>query len=250
MKKEDIETMKTMEWYHKIELGHGIVTPGYDFDDIWLPLKEEMKKVEFVNKTALDIGCWDGLWSFEAEKLGAAEVLATDIHNQRSFTEQGCSTFEFAKKHLKSKVRYKEVSVYKLDSHFKDQFDIAIFFGVLYHLRYPQLGIAKIRNALKTGGILLMETAVLLDTNDTIIQTDYKKIYTNDRSTWNAFSVPALCSLLKESYFEVKECKTIVRQDNERKIGRVFILAKAFSGINDHHYFPDLFLENYFEKIG
>ena len=250
MQKEDIEKMNTMKWYHKIEIDKGIVTPGYDFDDLWLPLKEEMSKVNFINKRVLDIGCWDGLWSFEAEKLGAAEVFATDIHNQRSFNEQGCSTFEFAKKHLKSKVKYREASVYDIDNYFKNQFDIVMFFGVLYHLRYPQLGIAKIRNSLKTGGILLMETAVMLDTDDTIIQTDYKKIYERDRSSWNAFSVPALCSLLEESYFEIKECKIIVRQDNERKIGRAFVLAEAFSGINEHHYFPDVFLKKYFKRIG
>ena len=250
MEKEDIEKMNTMKWYHKIELDKGIVTPGYDFDDLWLPLKEEMSKVDFGNKKVLDIGCWDGLWSFEAEKLGAAEVFATDIHNQRSFSEQGSITFEFAKKHLKSKVKYREASVYDIDHYFQNQFDIVIFFGVLYHLRYPQLGIAKIRNSLKKGGILLMETASLLDTDDTIIQTDYKKIYAQDRSTWNAFSASALCLLLEESYFKITNCKTIIRQDDERKIGRTFILAEAFSGINEHHYFSDVFLKKYFKGIG
>ena len=92
MIKDDIEKMRAMKWYHKIELDKGVITPGYDFDEIWLPLKKEMKEVDFDNKKVLDIGCWDGLWSFEAEKMGAAEVFATDIHNQRSFSEQGSIT--------------------------------------------------------------------------------------------------------------------------------------------------------------
>ena len=126
--------------------------------------------------------------------------------------DQGPATFEFAKRIRGSKVEYKEVSVYDLDS-LEQQFDIVVFFGVLYHLRYPQLGLARIRNVLKDGGLLLMETAILLDTEDTIIQTDHQKIYPNDVSTWNAFSGPALVSLLKESYFEVERFEVIVRQN-------------------------------------
>ncbi|MFX0199792.1 MAG: class I SAM-dependent methyltransferase [Candidatus Hodarchaeota archaeon] len=249
MKKEDIEKMKTLKWYHKIDLGNGIITPGRDFDHLWLPLKREMRKVDFANKRILDIGCWDGMWSFEAERLGAAEVVATDIHSQRSFSEQGCSTFQFAKKHLRSNVKYKEASVYELDKYFEDEFDIVLFFGVLYHLRYPQLGIAKIRNTLKTEGLLLMETAVLVNTDDTIVQTDHKKIYASDRSTWNAYSIPALRLLLEESYLVPSWDKTIVEPDNEPNIGRAFVLARAFSGENGLHYFPDPFLEKFFEKM-
>lgn len=254
MKEEDIKEMHSMQWYHKIELRKrilrkGIVTPGQDHDDIWIPLKKEMKKVDFAGKKVLDIGCWDGLWSFEAEKLGAAEVIATDINSQRSFSEQGRDTFEFARKHLNSKVKYKEVSVYELDSYFKNEFDIVIFFGVLYHLRYPQLGIGKIRKTLKERGTLLMETAVVLDTDDTIIQTDYRKIYSQDRSTWNAFSIPALTSLLHESYLKVIKCNSFSKKDIEKKIGRAFARCEAFSGRNEHHYFPDLVLGEYFEKV-
>jgi histidinol phosphatase-like enzyme len=102
---------------------------------------------------------------------------------------------------------------------------------------------------LKKSGVLLMESAIILDAKDTIIQTDYQKIYPTDRSTWNAFSVPAMLSLLKESYFEVESYNTIVKQDDQRGIGRVFFKAKPFSGINEHHYFPDFLLKNYFKEI-
>ena len=113
MKIEDIEKMKTMSWYHKIELGNGIITPGNDWDYLWSPMKELMRKVDFADKRVLDIGCWDGLWSFEAEKMGASEVVATDIRSQRSFSDKGNSTFEFAKKHLNSKAKYLETSSFQ-----------------------------------------------------------------------------------------------------------------------------------------
>lgn len=238
--------MSRMRWYHRIDLGNGIMTPGNQWDHLWTPLKEEMRKVEFSGKSVLDIGCWDGLWSFEAEKLGARQVWATDILDQRPYSEEGFETLRFAKEQLRSKIYFKETSVYDLEDHFEEEFDIVIFFGILYHLRYPQLGLAKIRNILKTDGILLLETAVLLDTDDTIVQTNVGKIYPNDRSTWNAFSMSALISLLHDSYLQAEESKVILRQDEERKIGRGFVRARAFSGKHQHHYFPDVFLKKHF----
>jgi hypothetical protein len=95
-----------------------------------------------------------------------------------------------------------------------------------------------------------METAILLDTDDTIIQTDHRKIYPTDVSTWNAFSGPALVSLLKESYFEVERFEVILRRSPDRNIGRGFALARAASGVNFHHYFPDLYLHRFFEPYG
>jgi len=250
MRKEDMEKMNNMKWYHKIDLGDHIITPGNEWDHLWNPLKEYMKRVDFSNKRVLDVGCWDGLWSFEAEKLGAREVWAIDLNSQRSFSEQGFETFEFAKKHLESKVHYKEVSVYDLEDSFREPFDIVVCFGVLYHLRYPQLGLARIRNILKTGGMLLLETALLLDTPDTIIQTDYREIYPIDVSIWNAFSEPALLRLLEESYLQPEEHHVILRQDEERKIGRIFVKAQAFEGKHYHHYFPDPFLKKHFIALG
>ncbi|MGH8575865.1 MAG: class I SAM-dependent methyltransferase [Gammaproteobacteria bacterium] len=249
MNQADIELMNSLNWYHKIELIGGRVTPGREWDHLWSPIKREMHRVDFRGKRVLDIGTWDGLWSFEAESLGASSVLATDINTQRSFTDQGPATFEFAKRIRGSNVEYKEVSVYDLDS-LEQQFDIVVFFGVLYHLRYPQLGLARIRNILKDGGLLLMETAILLDTDDTIIQTDHRKIFPNDVSTWNAFSGPALVSLLKESYFEVERFEVILRRRPDRKIGRGFALARATSGVNFHHCFPDRYLHRFFEPYG
>jgi SAM-dependent methyltransferase len=139
--------------------------------------------------------------------------------------------------------------VYDIEEYFKKSFDVVLCFGVLYHLRYPQLGLARIRNVLRTGGILLLETAFLLETEDTIIQTDYQKIYPHDRSTWNAFSEPALLPLLEESYLQPVERDLILRQDEKRKIGRIFIHAKAFEGKYIHYCFPDPFLRKHFVPL-
>jgi tRNA (mo5U34)-methyltransferase len=266
---EAIAEMHSMEWYHRIDLGDGVTTPGPDWGHLWGPIRAEMSKEDFHGKSVLEVGCWDGMWSFEAERLGAKRVIATDIPSQRSYSEQGPRTLLFAKQHLGSDVEYREASVYDLDQLFEDAFDIVIFYGVLYHLRYPQLGVAKIRNVLKTGGLLLLETSVITGTDETVIQTDHRKIHPTDTSTWNSFSVPALLAMLDESYLKPHRWAVIDHPDHTanrdplRRLAkriirslpghrgfftytRAFVVARAFEGVHPHHPFPDPYLERFY----
>ena len=57
-------------WYHKIPLPGGIVTPG------WAPLSAESYRIpaDLTGKRILDVGAWDGFWTFEALRRGAREV--------------------------------------------------------------------------------------------------------------------------------------------------------------------------------
>ncbi len=61
-------------WYHRIELPQGVVTPG------WAPRVPEAYAIpdDLSGKRVLDIGAWDGYWSFEALRRGAREVVAVD----------------------------------------------------------------------------------------------------------------------------------------------------------------------------
>ena len=61
-------------WYHKIQLPHGIVTPG------WAPINSAAYQIpaRLDGKRVLDIGAWDGYWTFEALRRGAKEVIAID----------------------------------------------------------------------------------------------------------------------------------------------------------------------------
>ncbi|MBT7362842.1 MAG: hypothetical protein HN813_12755, partial [Rhodospirillaceae bacterium] len=61
-------------WYHRIELTDGVVTPG------WAPIDAASYRIpdDLTGKRVLDIGAWDGYWSFEALKRGAEQVIAID----------------------------------------------------------------------------------------------------------------------------------------------------------------------------
>ena len=247
---ELIERAKQLQWYHKIDLGGGFVTPGYDYEPLWTPIFDEMNHVDYKDKVVLDLGSWDGMWAFEAEKRGAREVWASDILTLRPISGDGPETFHLARQLLGSTVTFHAASIYDCDSVFGIQrFDIVQCFGIVYHLRYPLLGIAKVRKVLKDGGTLLLETAVVFDTEHSFIRTDAKQIYPSDRSTWNAFSEKALCDSITESYFEVEHYRTTLRQDEGLKIGRGFVRATAVRGRHVHHFFPYPELEEFFEPL-
>lgn len=67
-------------WYHKIDLGHGVVNPGQPFDAVWDMIRQSRAALDYKEKSVLDIASFDGMWAFEAEKLGASTVVATDCY--------------------------------------------------------------------------------------------------------------------------------------------------------------------------
>lgn len=70
------EEVRKIKWWHKIDLGNGIVTRG--IDDSARRLQQIKMPEDLRGMTVIDIGAWDGFFSFEAERRGASRVLATD----------------------------------------------------------------------------------------------------------------------------------------------------------------------------
>lgn len=86
-------------------------------------------------KRLLDIGCWDGFYSFEAERHGANVVSMDCVRPENYFA---------AHRALNSKAEFHEMSVYELSRKTLGAFDIVLFLGVLYHLRHPLLGLERV----------------------------------------------------------------------------------------------------------
>src|SRR5690349_3121264 len=113
MEPVDLEQLRAevakIKWYHHIDLGNGIVTPGGD-----IPGKDKLDFVklpaDLTGMTVLDIGAWDGFFSFEAERRGAKRVVATDSYVWR-VGEQGNAGFQLARRALRSKVEDREIEV-------------------------------------------------------------------------------------------------------------------------------------------
>src|SRR5215472_4538138 len=60
-------------WYHSIDLGGGVVTPGVSKTQT-----PRSALPDFRGRSVLDIGAWDGYYSFLAERSGATRVVALD----------------------------------------------------------------------------------------------------------------------------------------------------------------------------
>ena len=129
------EALQAGNWWHSIDLGDQ-VTPGVNTLE---HLRTYWFDMHFPNdlrgKRVLDIGCWDGFFSFEAERHGA-EVVAVDCWRPPNFFT--------AHEALNSKVEFREMSVYEIRRRKLGAFDIVLFLGVLYHLRHPLLGLERV----------------------------------------------------------------------------------------------------------
>lgn len=152
-------------WYHKIELPGGIVTPG------WAPLNKDAYRIpeDLTGLRVLDVGAWDGFWTFEALKRGAKQVVAIDdfsdfLGSLNNSDRRAWETFDLCKAALgyndEQCQRY-DMSVYDISKEQLGEFDIVFFFGTLYHLRHPLLALDKLASVCKRE--IYVETAILDD---------------------------------------------------------------------------------------
>jgi len=107
-------------------------------------------------KRVLDIGAWDGYFSFEFERRGA-QVLAIDTY---AWDHGAFDCFLFAREHFGSKVDYRRMDVHDLNPDAVGRFDLVFCAGVLYHMRNPLIGLERIHSV--TAEQLILETHCLL----------------------------------------------------------------------------------------
>src|SRR5258707_8221750 len=92
------EAVKQYPWFHSIDLGNGIVTPGTksakthagESAAFFDPIKMD-------GATVIDIGKWNGFYRFEAKRRGASRVLATHHHCCNHTNLRGSATVELAR---------------------------------------------------------------------------------------------------------------------------------------------------------
>jgi tRNA (mo5U34)-methyltransferase len=134
------EKVRQTRWFHSIDLGHGIVTPGGKSPDIHrTECAVFLDPIELHGRTVIDIGAASGFYSFEAKRRGAARVLATDY--PPSAERDG---FELARSVLNLDIEAKAIEVCDLSVETVGQFDVVLFLGVFYHLLDPIAGLEQV----------------------------------------------------------------------------------------------------------
>ncbi len=153
------EFIDKIPFYHKIELADGIFTPGFMTYEQSIVLRSVEKYITGGSRV-LDVGCRDGLFTVAAHKKGAKEIVALDIDPSEGFKEIVAPVFDM------SNVQYLIGNFLDPSLEISGEFDFVIFSGLLYHLRYPFLGLRKAADLLKDGGMMILETAYLAELPD------------------------------------------------------------------------------------
>lgn len=148
------QLLSQYKFYHIIQLTENIKTQGNPVHVRAQNLcMKFLKSIDLKEKRVLDIGCRDGLFSFAAESMGASEIIGIDNDISKP-------AIEFLIPFFNSQVKMYEMNLYELKATDFGLFDVVIFPGVLYHLRYPFWALKTIRDVLKVGGNLIIETAI------------------------------------------------------------------------------------------
>ncbi len=134
-------------WFHNLHLPDGTQTrPDHYLGDFpsrkWQKIAPHLP-ADLHGWRALDIGCNAGFYTFELAKRGA-QVVGIDLnrHYLRQ-AEWAARQFGFG-----DQVEFREMQVYDL-AQTGETFDLVWFMGVLYHLRYPMLGLDIVSQAVK-----------------------------------------------------------------------------------------------------
>jgi hypothetical protein len=181
-------------WYHFIDLGQGVVTPGEPEHRTiceWIGAMVDRTGVDFRGKKVLDIGTRDCLHALHAERKGASAVVAID-------NDLSTAARDLVLPHLKSKIELRHENLYDLVE--KDEFDIVQFFGVLYHLRFPFVGLKKAVQVAKIGGMIMIEGGMVThpgvrDLEMLWCPSPENNLY--DPSSVSFFNVPGLRATMK-----------------------------------------------------
>lgn len=170
--------MHEITWWHQIELPGGHVTPGYDrsaskLAGLHLPNLE--------GKTVLDVGAWDGFFSFTAERMGASRVVAVDTYAWRK--PGGKEGFEYARRALGSSVEDVEVEVLDISPEtVGGKFDVVFFLGVLYHMRHPLLSLECVSSV--ANELLVVETLADMSYIRSPASAFYPGTMLTDQTNW------------------------------------------------------------------
>lgn len=214
-------------WYYSIELEPGRVTPGQNFFNVGLT-RALLSRTDLSGQRCLDIGTMEGLIPVLMERRGAARVVAYDrpsAYRDRinKVKEAHNAKFEFVSGFPLAELPLRLTG---------ETFDVVTFSGVLYHLFSPLAGLATARGLVRNGGIMIVETAALMD--DPECCTHFNA---GDRFTGESYFLPTpscLDYMIRFLRMDIIDCAYVVthRVDGYR-CARIAVTCRARHCPND-----------------
>lgn len=177
-------------WWHSIDLGDGLVTPGHKTPDVLTRELEALRLPDVRGRSVLDIGGWDGFFAFEAERRGARRVAvldhymwSMDILGQQGYwascmergvepqlleltefwhpdTMPGRRGFDTAREALDSQVEPIPLDFMSCDLGEIGEWDLVLYLGVLYHMQNPLHALRRVHTV--TGASAIIETEAVV----------------------------------------------------------------------------------------
>jgi tRNA (mo5U34)-methyltransferase len=224
-------------WWHSIDLGHGVVTPGGKSPDL---LRVELGRLgleDLRGKSVLDIGALDGYFAFAAERMGADRVVALDhfmwsfdlagwMNDRASRLAQGLPVaepdaspefwhretmpgrrgFDLAHEVLGSQVEVVVADLLDCDLEALGTFDLVLYLGVLYHMRHPLLALERLVQV--TRGVAVIEThaeSFRASERRALGQFFEGDELNGDPTNWWGLNVAALLAMCRVAGFERAE---------------------------------------------
>lgn len=208
-------------WHHRIDLGGGLVTPGGSE-----PVLSPADFPVLEGRTVLDIGAWDGYYSFLAERAGASRVVALDHYvwgvdmarrnvywaectargempdHRRDLDDfwepdlPGKGGFDLARELLGSQVESVVGDIATMDLEPLGTFDVVLFLGVLYHLPDPLHALERVRRL--TDEVAVIETEAMhvpAHEAEPLIEFTAGQLAARDYGNWFTPTVPALIQM-------------------------------------------------------
>ncbi len=187
----------------------------------------------------LDIGAWDGKYSFLAEQAGASRVVALDHYawgvdfaargaywaeciqrgtlpdqarDETDFWQSdlpGRRGFELAAAALGSKVEPLLADFQTVDLDEVGQFDVVLYLGVLYHMKEPLTCLERLRRVTKEIAVIETEAVHIegLD-HEALLQFHAGSSLRTDFGNWYVPTIEALHNLCRAAGFS--EVRTVV----------------------------------------
>jgi tRNA (mo5U34)-methyltransferase len=222
------------EWFHSIELAPGVFTPGRNSPESFAGLLDGLRLPDLHGKSVLDIGAYDGYFSFAAERLGASRVIALDHYvwsadmveymkdwrasfknnvvppapsetrHWRPAELPGRRPFDAAHAILDSRVEPVVGDFMTMDLTHLGRFDVVLFLGVLYHLEDPLRAMRRLAEVTAPAGLAVIAThAMELPGVDAPFFAFYPGAeLNNDASNWWGPNANALVGLCRAAGFQ------------------------------------------------
>lgn len=211
------DSIAGVDWYHTIDLGGGVVTPGV-FDH--RPILDKYRLPDRMDGLrVLDVATWDGFWAFEFERRGAQEVVALDIAThgdvdltpavrRRMMETSGADLlrkatgrgFEIARERLGSSVARRVLSFYDLAPEAVGTFDVVHVGDLLLHLKYPLRALENVLSV--TSGYAIISEPYVPEL-DTLGKARLLRYLSGERDViWWEFSLAVLQQMIVDTGFE------------------------------------------------